>query len=327
MLRIGTRGSALARWQAEWVAARLRESGCQVELIEIATHGDRDRSRSVEEIGTRGVFTKEIQRALLAGDVDLGVHSLKDLPTEPVDGLVLAAVPPRESPADVLVTRAGSGEQGAGRTEKHSVLYAPCSLLAEGALVGTGSLRRQAQLRHVRPDLLVADIRGNVDTRLRKLDDGEFDAVVLAEAGLRRLGFSGRISEVLPFDMMLPAVGQGALALECRANDAATLEAIVALDDAETHASVAAERALLAALRGGCMAPVGAWGRTVGDELMLSAVVLSADGTQKLEVLDRQTSHNVPSAEELGQRVAASLLEQGAAKLIAQSRSGFPAWH
>ena len=184
------------------------------------------------------MFTKEIQRALLAGDVDLAVHSLKDLPTEPVDGLMLAAVPQRESAADVVVVR--SEERGA-RSEKqsavcNSLLHAPCSLLPAGARVGTGSLRRQAQLRHVRPDLRVADMRGNVDTRLRKLDDGQFDAIVLAEAGLRRLGLADRISQVLPFDVMLPAVGQGALAIECRADDAETLAAVAPLDDAATRA-------------------------------------------------------------------------------------------
>jgi hydroxymethylbilane synthase len=216
-LRLGTRGSQLARWQADWVAERLRELGQSVELVEISTRGDIERARSIEEIGTRGVFTKEIQRALLAGEVDLAVHSLKDLPTEPVDGLLLAAVPPRESAADVLVTKAGSREQGAGSCSPPSALRsplpAPCSLLSLGARVGTGSLRRQAQLLHARPDLKTEAIRGNVDTRLRKLDDGEFDAIVLAEAGLRRLGLADRIAEVLSFELMMPAVGQGALAI------------------------------------------------------------------------------------------------------------------
>src|SRR5215213_4302116 len=189
-LRLGTRGSTLARWQAEWVAGELRALGHAIELVEIATRGDVDQVVAVEEIGTRGVFTKEIQRALLAGDVDVAVHSLKDLPTELVDGLVLAAVPTRESSADVLVSRNRSTLEN----------------LPQGARVGTGSLRRQAQLRHVRPDLQVTDVRGNVDTRLRKLDEGQFDALVLAEAGLRRLQLAGRVSQVFPAEVMLPAV-------------------------------------------------------------------------------------------------------------------------
>src|SRR5688500_6717251 len=180
-LRLGPRGSQLARWQANWVAQRLHVLGHAVELVEIATSGDTEVQAAIGDIGTVGVFTKEIQRALLAGDVDLAVHSLKDLPTEPVEGLILAAVPPRESAADVLVIRTRSGEQGAGSRRDEAVSY---SSLPPGARVGTGSLRRQAQLRHVRPDLQTADIRGNVDTRLRKLDEGDFDAIVLAEAGL-----------------------------------------------------------------------------------------------------------------------------------------------
>lgn len=302
-LRLGTRGSKLARWQAEWVARELSGLGHRVELVEIATRGDVEQVVAVEEIGTRGVFTKEIQRALLAGDVDLAVHSLKDLPTEPVDGLILAAVPPRESSADVLAGRGGVTLQE----------------LPSGARVGTGSLRRQAQLLHARPDLHVADVRGNVDTRLRKLDDGQFDAIVLAEAGLRRLGLSDRVSQVLPADIMLPAVGQGALGIECRANDAATREILASLNDPVTHAAVAAERALLEHLRGGCMAPVGALGRAEGSKLSLSAVVLSADGAQRL------TANGVGStneAESLGLRVASMLLDQGAAELIASSRNG-----
>jgi hydroxymethylbilane synthase len=310
MLRLGTRGSKLARWQAEWVAGELRRLGHEVELVEIATHGDMARVVAIEEIGTRGVFTKEIQRALLAGDVDVAVHSLKDLPTEPVDGLVLAAVPARESSADVLVVRARSEERGARKS---------LSDLPQGARVGTGSLRRQAQLRHVRPDLKVGDVRGNVDTRLGKLDDGQFDAIVLAEAGLRRLGLNDRITQVLSIDVMLPAVGQGALGIECRADDAATLAILALLDDGATHVAVAAERALLEHLRGGCMAPIGALGRVEAGQLYLSAVVLSADGARRLVAMNKD---RLSEAESLGVRVADELLAQGAAELIASSRNG-----
>jgi hydroxymethylbilane synthase len=264
------------------------------------------------------VFTKEIQRALLAGAIHLAVHSLKDLPTEPVDGLMLAAVPPRESVADVLVLPAGSRGQEAGNAERQSL---PLSMLRHGARVGTGSLRRQAQLRHVRPDLQMMDIRGNVDTRLRKLDAGQVDAVVLAEAGLVRLGLAGRITEALPSEVMLPAVGQGALAIECRADDAATQRVVAALDDAATHAAVLAERALLAHLRGGCMAPVGARAWVDRNELQLSAVVLSSDGARRLAARDSAATTDRNSAEELGRRVAERLLADGAAELISAARS------
>lgn len=311
-LRLGTRGSKLARWQADWVAGELRRLGHTVELVEIATRGDVEQAAAVEEIGTRGVFTKEIQRALLAGDVDLAVHSLKDLPTEPVSGLVLAAVPVRESSSDVLVARAGSREQGA--RSKNSI-----SELPHGARVGTGSLRRQAQLLYLRPELKVADVRGNVDTRLRKLDEGQFDAIVLAEAGLRRLGLSDRIAQVLPLEIMLPAVGQGALAIECRSEDEATREILATLNDPATRAAVAAERALLEHLRGGCMAPIGALGHSEGRKLSLSAVVLSADGVRRLEASE---IGSLSEPESLGVRVADVLLSQGAAELIASSRNG-----
>jgi hydroxymethylbilane synthase len=313
-LRLGTRGSQLARWQAEWVADELRRLGRTVELVEIATRGDVERVRSIEEIGTRGVFTKEIQRALAAGEVDLGVHSLKDLPTEAVEGLVIVAVPPRESAADVLVMGANREARGAqSGSEANAVLGG----IPHGARVGTGSLRRQAQLRHVRPDLQTADVRGNVDTRLRKLDEGQFHAIVLAEAGLRRLGLCERITRVLPFDVMLPAIGQGALAIECRAEDAETRAAVAPLDDRATRAAVTAERTLLAHLRGGCMAPVGAWGRLEGGSLELSAVVLSVDGGRRLAASDRSPAAD---AAVLGRRVAERLLAQGAGELIEGSR-------
>jgi hydroxymethylbilane synthase len=279
-----------------------------VELVEIATHGDIEQGRSIEEIGTRGVFTKAIQRALLAGEVDLGVHSLKDLPTEPVEGLVLAAVPLRESPADVLVSNIATSLDD----------------MPNGARVGTGSLRREAQLRHFRPDLRIQAVRGNVDTRLRKLDEGQFEALVLAEAGLIRLGLADRIAQVLPFDVMLPAVGQGALAIECRGeNEEGEVAevAFTALNDCFTNLAVTAERELLARLRGGCMAPVGAWGRFEGDELHLSAVVLSADGARRLAAHDMAKGAAAVVPEELGIRVADALLAQGAAELIAQSRT------
>ena len=300
-LRLATRASALARWQAEWVAARLAEAGVEVELTTITTEGDVQQSSPIGESGTQGVFTKRIQEALLAEEVDLAVHSLKDLPTEPVDGLALSAVPERESVADVLVCREASS----------------LDLLREGAIVGTGSLRRQAQLLHVRPDLVVRNIRGNVDTRLRKVDQREYDATVLAEAGLKRLGLTEQITEVLPTSIMLPAVGQGALGIEARSDDTQAREALAPLDHAPTHRAVTAERVMLSALRGGCLAPVGAWARTDGEVLRLSAVVLSHDGRKKIE---ETATAELSAAEELGRQVADALLRAGAAELIAAAR-------
>ncbi|MGD9632309.1 MAG: hydroxymethylbilane synthase [Pirellulales bacterium] len=315
--RLGTRASKLARWQADWVAARLRQSGHTVEIIEITTSGDVQQAGPVADIGAPGVFTKEIQRAVLVGKADIAVHSLKDLPTDPVDGLTLAAVPPRENPADVIVAR--RTEHGA-RSEAQlpsSLPPAPCSLLRPSSRVGTGSLRRQAQLRHVRPDLAIENIRGNVDTRLRKLDDGEFDAIVLASAGLYRLGLASLITQVLPLDVMLPAVGQGALGIECRTDDSATIAILQAIDDRDTHAAVLAERSLLAHLRGGCLAPIGALAQNQNGFLRLVAAVLSADGARRLVASEAAPAED---AERLGEHVAQTLLAQGAAELIAAAR-------
>lgn len=313
--RIGTRGSKLARWQAAWVADQLRAGGCEVEIREIATRGDAEQIVPVASIGSPGVFTKEIQRALLSGEIDIAVHSLKDLPTEPVAGLALAAVPQRESAADVIVV---GGVRGAARRATEVSAAAALSRLPQGARVGTGSLRRRAQLLHLRPDLKIEDVRGNVDTRLRKLDEGEFDALVLAEAGLRRLGLADRITDVLAFSIMLPAVGQGALAIECRADDGKTRSVVEPLDNPATRAAVTAERALLAHLRGGCLAPIGAWGRMEDGSLSLSAVVLSADGVERIDASDRAATSE---ADTLGRRVAETLLARGAGSLIVAARS------
>jgi len=301
-LRLGTRASALARWQAEWVAAELGRRGVQVEMIHVSTQGDVS-SRPLGAIGGQGVFTKELQRALLDGAIDLAVHSLKDLPTERVPGLQLAAVPERESTRDVLVSR----------------LAGSLDALPERARIGTGSVRRRAQLLHARPDLQVSEIRGNVDTRLRKLDEGQYEAIVLAEAGLRRLGLGERITQILPYELMLPAAGQGALGIEARSDDAPSLQTLAQLDHPVTHAAVLAERALLTALHTGCLAPVGVWARVDGGQLQLDAVVLSHDGRERLSV---SVAGPPEQAESLGQQAAADLLAQGAAQLIAASRQG-----
>jgi hydroxymethylbilane synthase len=301
-IRLGTRASALARWQAEWVAARLRDLGVEVVLVPITTSGDRQQGRPIGALPVRGVFTKELQRALLDDRIDLAVHSLKDLPTDPVAGLCLAAVPERASVADVLV----------------SPKYPSLEAIPPHASVGTGSLRRRAQVLHVRPDLVMHDVRGNVETRLRKLDRGQFDALVLAEAGLERLGLADRITRVLTPAVLLPAVGQGALGLETR--DEGSLRQLVRrLNHAESEAAVLAERAMLAGLQGGCLAPIAAWGRTAGGQLVLTARVLSPDGRQMVEAT-RQADASQPV--QLGQRVADALLAQGAAKLIRDSREG-----
>lgn len=297
-LRIGARGSALSRWQAEWVAAQLTQHDTPVEIIWIKTEGD-VRSESLAAIGGQGLFTKEIQRALLDERVDLAVHSLKDLPTEPVAGLRLGAVPPRERSGDALV----------------SSQYGSVDELPEGARVGTGSARRKAQLLYWRPDLQVLDIRGNVDTRLKKLEAGDYDAILLAEAGLVRLGLADRIRQTLPRARMLPAVGQGALGLEIRDGDRAAAAALTPLNDAPTLAAVQAERALLAALRAGCLAPVGAWGRLEEDgaSVLLDAVVLDPPGRQRLTATARGP---IAEAAKVGQSAAETLLAQGAAELI-----------
>jgi hydroxymethylbilane synthase len=299
---LGTRASPLARWQADWVAAQLERHGVDVELVPLSTRGDREQAGPIGAMGGQGVFTKELQRALLAGEVDLAVHSLKDLPTDAVAGLTLAAVPPRGAAGDVLVSRkVRSWEE-----------------LPAGAVIGTGSLRRRTQLWHARADLKMEDVRGNVDTRLRKLDEGLYDALILAEAGLERLGLAGEITQVLPKSLMLPAVGQGALGIEARADDRRTLAALAPLDDPETHGAVLAERALLATLRGGCLAPIGAWGRVADGRLSLSGVVLSLDGAKRLTA---EAAGDVADAVALGGSVAAELLSRGAGEFIAASRS------
>jgi hydroxymethylbilane synthase len=300
--RLGTRASPLARWQAGWVAAALGQRGVQVELVYVTTSGDRARPPA-SGVPQRGLFTKEIQESLLAGHIDLAVHSLKDLPTEPVPGLSLAAVPERAAPNDVLVS-----DRAASFAE-----------LPPRASVGSGSLRRRAQLLKARGDLVMRDLAGNVETRLRKLHEGRYDAIVLAEAGLRRLGLTEEITQVLPLELVLPAVGQGALAIEARSDDEPARRAVLPLDHAATRAAVTAERAMLATLEGGCLAPIAAWARADGPALVLTGRVLSSDGARQLEA----TLNSFPAeGEALGRRVAEALLAQGAAALIAAARRG-----
>ena len=297
-LRLGTRASALAMAQSGGVAATLVAlTGQDVELVEITTRGDTDPG-AIAQIGGTGVFVSALREALLAGQIDLAVHSLKDLPTAPADGLALAAVPPREDPRDVLCSPAGLtlGE------------------LPEGARVGTGSPRRAAQLRALGLGLEVVPIRGNVDTRLKTAIAGEVDAVVLARAGLARLDRLDAVSEVLDPIQVLPAPGQGALAIECRAGDE---HRYAALDDPATRACVLAERALLAALEAGCTAPVGALADLADDEIYLRAAACAPDGS---DVLRRSLTGPLSEPADLGRRLAAILLEDGAAELMGEDR-------
>ena len=296
-LRIGTRGSRLALWQANHVAALLRPH--PVELVKIETEGDQVQDKPLSQMGGLGVFTKEIQRALLDGRVDVAVHSLKDLPTIPVENLLLGAVPERGPTGDVFISR------------KH----AHFDQLPQGATVATGSLRRRAMLLHRRPDLQLVPIRGNVETRLRKLTEENLDALVLAEAGLVRLGLAEAITHVLDPEWMLPAVGQGALGLECRADDGATQALLAALDHTPTRQQVTAERSLLAALGGGCLVPIGTAASHRDGVLTLRAVVVAADGGRQAS---GTASGPAADAAALGRRLAEQLLAQGAGDLLRQ---------
>jgi hydroxymethylbilane synthase len=301
-VHIATRASRLAKWQANHVAGLLRAlpERPTVELVTVTTSGDQDRSQPLSEMGGVGVFTREVQRAVLDGRADIAVHSLKDLPTDTLPELVLAGFPARGPRHDVLVVRKGAPIDG-------------LASLPEGARIGTGSLRRRAQLLHLRGDLEMREIRGNVETRIEKLDAGEFDAIVLAEAGLVRLGLAERIGFVLSPPAMYPAVGQAAIGIECRADDASTIALLAAISDARTRAQVTAERGLLSELRAGCHAPVGAWAELDGDMLRLEGVVLSADGQTRLH---GEHVGPVEAAEAVGRELAAMLLEQGARSLI-----------
>lgn len=305
VLRIGTRASKLALWQASHVAEKLRlaHPGLKVELVEIKTLGDRVRDAPLSAIGGAGVFTKEVQHALLDGEVHIAVHSLKDLPTRVVEGLVLGAVPEREDPADALIA------------PRHGTLEA----LPPGAKVGTGSMRRRAQVLHRRQDLEVVPIRGNVETRLAMALDGRLDAIVLAMAGLRRLGLAGHVTRELRPPDFLPAVGQGALGIECRAEDLETRGRLAGLDHRATRMTVAAERRALAELEGGCLVPLGAWGRvTPNGRLVLDVGVFHPEGREHLRVSDE--AEDGPDA--LGARVAQRLRELGADRLLREGRGG-----
>ena len=291
---IGTRSSKLALWQADYVMECLQKKypELHVEKKLMTTKGDKILDAPLAKIGGKGLFTKELEQDMLAGGIDIAVHSLKDMPTEVPDGLIITAITKRYDPGDAFVSN-----------KVKSLAELP-----QGAVVGTSSLRRKAQLLHARPDLVVKDLRGNVNTRLRKLDAGEYDAAVLAVAGLKRLGFGDRITEVLPKSMILPAVGQGALAIEAREDDAETRELVAFLNDEATVACAKAERAFLARVEGGCQVPVGVYATPEDSGLHVEAVIASLDGKR---LYRDHVSGQVKDAETIGTQLADKLLDMG----------------
>ena len=289
-LRIGSRGSQLALWQTHHISALLRERGHEVELEIIKTTGDKITDVALAKVGTKGMFTKEIEEALADGRIDLAVHSLKDLPTAVPPGFEIAAITTRENARDVLCSRK----------------YASIDQLPRGAHVGTSSLRRQAQLKSLRSDLEISPLRGNVDTRLRKLEAGEYDAVILAAAGLNRLGKTESIRQIIPADVMCPAAGQGALGIEIRAGDSGTRQHLAFLDDPAARATTTCERALLNKLGGGCQVPIGAFAEVRDGRLHLEGVVAHPDGSRVL-----RESHEGTDPVQLGEAVGDRLLRCG----------------
>ena len=294
-LKIGSRGSQLALWQANHVAALLREQGHTVEIEVIKTTGDKITNVALAKVGTKGMFTKEIEDALHEKRVDLAVHSLKDVPTELAEEFELAAIMKREDPRDAFI----------------SVKFSSLEELPQGAKVGTSSLRRQCQLKAVRPDLEVFPLRGNVDTRLRKLESGEYDAIILAAAGVHRLGLDKHVRSRISADIMCPAVGQGALAIEIRQGDQQTKTLLAFLNDADTHAAIDCERALLGSMGGGCQVPIGAYAEKRADRLFLRAMVGRPDGSEIL----REQAEGADGVK-LGRDAAQKLLKRGGDKIL-----------
>jgi hydroxymethylbilane synthase len=299
-LRLGTRASALALWQANWTKAELekRWAGLQVDLVPIKTTGDKILDVPLAKIGGKGLFTKELDEALLDGRIDLAVHSLKDVPFQLSEGIDFAAIPEREDPRDAFIS---SGPE--------------LQDLPSGARIGTSSLRRQVQLRHRFPALNLITLRGNVDTRLRKLDSGDFDGIILAVAGLKRLGHAERITQILDEDIMVSAVGQGALGIVCRSGDTATRDILEILDDAATRTVVTAERGLLRALGGSCQVPVAGRARLQGGRLTIKGLIASLDGSR---VIAEEMIGPVESPVDLGVALGQKLLSMGAGEILAE---------
>ncbi|MRR58975.1 MAG: hydroxymethylbilane synthase [Deltaproteobacteria bacterium] len=306
LLKIGTRSSPLALWQAEWVSGRIRERYPEIEvtLVKIKTTGDKILDVPLAQVGGKGLFVKEIEEAMLRGDVDIAVHSMKDVPTEFPPGLGLACITKREDPRDALISR--------------GLAFAD---LPQAARIGTSALRRQAQLLAHRPDLEMVVIRGNVETRIAKLESEGLDAVILAAAGLKRLGFSGRVTEYLPVELSLPAIGQGALGIECRLDDEELVSLISFLNDPETQRAVGAERAFLLRCEGGCQVPIAAFGETEGDQLRLTGFISSVDGSRSVR---GSRTGPADSFIALGTELADQLLADGGREILREVyRRGF----
>ncbi len=297
-IRLGSRGSKLALWQAEHIRFEIeRKTGRKVEIVRIKTTGDMILDVPLARVGGKGLFVKEIEEALLSGAIDLAVHSMKDVPTDLPEGLAIVAITRREDPRDAFL----------------SVKYRKFEELPRGARLGTSSLRRQTQLLGLRPDLSVETLRGNLDTRIRKMEEGRFDAIILAAAGLRRLGWEARITEYIPADMSLPAIGQGALGIEIRSDDARTREAVSFLNDRDTAYAVRAERGFLKRLEGGCQVPIASYGQTEGDGIFLQGMVGRPDGS---EIIRGSARGSVSDPEGLGVSLAGELLARGAKTIL-----------
>lgn len=295
---IGTRGSKLALWQASYISSLLKEkAGVETEQKIIKTKGDKILDVALAKVGDKGLFVKEIENELLAGTIDIAVHSMKDLPTEIPQGLLIAASSPREDYRDALV----------------SLKFDSLDELPQGAVVGTSSLRRRAQLLALRADLEAKDVRGNVDTRLRKMEDGEFDAILMAVAGLKRLGFTEHIKHKFSEDEMIPAVGQGAVAIECRQDDTDILDVLAQINDAQTLLQIKAERTLMNELQGGCQVPIGAIAVSYDNQLAMKGMVASLDGSK---VLRAEAVGAIEQPEELGRDLANKLREAGAEEIL-----------
>lgn len=299
-LIIGTRQSLLALWQSNHIASLLRKQypDCQVTLKKIVTKGDRILDVPLAQIGGKGLFTKEIETELLDGTVDLAVHSLKDMPTVLPEGLCLTAITTRANVGDAFVSNK----------------YASFSELPQGAVLGTSSLRRKAQLLAVRPDLKIVDLRGNVDTRLRKLDEGQMDAIILAAAGLERLGHADRIREIIPTTVCLPAVGQGALAIECHSDNKEVRDMLAFLNDLPTKQATDAERAFLGLIEGGCQVPIGVHAEVENDNVKIEAVIASLDGSK---VLRNNITGPAANAADLGRKLGQQMLAEGGEQILA----------
>ncbi len=298
-LRLGTRGSKLALWQSEHVAGKLRQShpDLKVELQIIKTTGDKILDVALSKIGDKGLFTKEIEKELLEGRIDLAVHSMKDLPTQLEKGLLIGAVLERENPADVLISN------------RNYTFYN----LPPGARIGTSSLRRIAQLKKLRPDLVFVEIRGNVETRIRKMGEENLDGIILAYAGVKRLGMEGAISEILSCEVILPAVGQGIIAIETRSDDSEILSLLKAINDKNAYLSCQAERAFLQELEGGCQVPIASLAAVNGDKILLQGLVAALDGS---EVIKSSNEGSCLEAELVGQQLAKTLLDRGAGRIL-----------